>query len=152
MKQNQNEELKAVTIPTKYVFLDVVDFSRERSVEAQTYIVGALNKIVLLSLAQHNINESQRLLLPTGDGICIALLNIVEPFDIHIQLALTILKLVDKFQGYELEEMDQKNADYVKVTHVYDDEETLKLIKMREFKVRIGIEANLDNKILDING
>lgn len=37
---------EAVTIPAKYVFLDVVDFSRGRSVEAQSDIVQALNQLV----------------------------------------------------------------------------------------------------------
>ncbi len=99
VKQEDSHEDEAVTIPAKYVFLDVVDFSRDRSVEAQSYIVQALNKIVLISLRKNSIPDEKRLLLPTGDGICIALLNITEPYDIHIQLALSIVKYIDRFQG-----------------------------------------------------
>lgn len=77
MKLRDTPEAK--TIPVKYVFLDVVDFSKDLSVEAMSHIVEALNKITLISLNKPGILKETRLLLPTGDGICIALLNIVEP-------------------------------------------------------------------------
>src|SRR5215210_4827268 len=83
---------EARTIPAKHVFLDVVGFTRNRSVEAQTEIVGYLNSFVANCLEQYHIPEDKRILLPTGDGLCIAIMNIEDPYDIHIQLALSILK------------------------------------------------------------
>lgn len=117
----------AKTIPAKYVFLDVVSFSRDRSVEAQSEIVHTLNDIVKKSLSANNVTPERRILLPTGDGICIALLNIEEPFDIHVQLALGILRLL---QEYNANVEDQS----------------------RRFEIRIGLNANIDNLVTDING
>ena len=119
---------EADTTPAKYVFLDVVGFTNRRSVEAQADIVGILNSIVRSCLTQHGIPDNKRILLPTGDGICIALLNIENPYDIHIQLALSILEILD---GHN-------------TTSDVDD--------MRRFEVRIGISANTDNLVTDING
>lgn len=36
----------ATTVPAKYIFLDIVDFTKDRSVEAQTDIVHILNNII----------------------------------------------------------------------------------------------------------
>jgi hypothetical protein len=145
---------EAITVPAKHIFLDVVDYSRERSVEAQSYIIAFLNKIVLLSLTKNLISEDQRLLLPTGDGICISLLNVVTPYDIHIKLALSIIKYIRHFEGHDVDEINEKSADKEVVTfvHVRNDEEYLSRIRMREFEVRIGIDANIDNVVTDING
>ncbi len=49
-----------VTVDAKYVFLDIVGFTRNRSVEAQSDIVGYLNGIVNDSLASSQIPESDR--------------------------------------------------------------------------------------------
>ena len=142
-------------VPAKYVFLDVVDFSYNRSVEAQSYIVQALNRIVLLSLRKNSIPVEKRILLPTGDGICIALLNITEPYDIHIQLALSIVKYINRFQGSSLKDITDRNADQPPAEPVYVAGNPNNLgdlqIMMRYFQVRIGIEANIDNLIKDIN-
>lgn len=145
---------EALTIPAKHIFLDVVDYSHERSVEAQSYIVAFLNRIVLLSLKKNGIQDKDRLLLPTGDGICISLLNVISPYDIHLRLALSVLKYLDRFQGLSIEQITEENADAEKATRVLidDSEEYLSRIRMREFKVRIGIDANLDNLVTDING
>lgn len=118
---------EAKTIPAKYVFLDIVKFSDGRSVEAQTDIVHSLNDIVKRSLASNNVHESRRILLPTGDGICVALLNIEEPYDVHMLIALDILR--------NLEEHNRNIED-----------------EMRRFRVRIGLNANTDNLVTDING
>lgn len=115
-------------MPAKHIFLDVVGFTRARSVEAQTDIVGYLNSLVSGCLEQHDIPEDQRILLPTGDGLCIALLNIEDPYDIHIQIALDIL-----------ERLHQHNGDR-------------NLEESRKFMIRIGINANTDNLVTDING
>ncbi len=120
--------IEARTTPAKHIFLDVVGFTRARSVEAQTDIVGYLNSIVSGCLGQHDIPVDQRILLPTGDGLCIVLLNIEDPYDIHIQLALSIL-----------DKLHQHNADR-------------NLDESRKFMIRIGINANTDNLVTDING
>lgn len=65
--------------------------------------------------------------VPTGDGICVALLNVGDPCDTQMQIALAILA--------GLHEHNAQTAD-----------EQLK------FEVRIGINANRDNVIVDING
>ncbi len=75
---------EAKTIPAKYIFLDVVGFSRGRSVEAQTDIVNSLNDLVRDVITKNNVAKERVIYLPTGDGICIALLNIEEPFDVHL--------------------------------------------------------------------
>jgi len=118
-------------IPTnvagKYIFLDIVNYTYRRTIEAQTDIIDVLNKVVMESLQFFKIDEKNRILIPTGDGICIALLDINHPFDIHIKLALKILELLNQYNRY------QKNG-------------------MRKFQVRIGINENIDNLIIDING
>ncbi len=88
---------EATTSPAKYVFLDVVSFTRNRSVEAQSDIVEALNGIVTHSIDELEIPRESLILIPTGDGICIALLNVETPYDIHIRLALKILAYVNEF-------------------------------------------------------
>lgn len=114
-------------IPAKYIFLDVVGFTHNRSVEAQSDIVNALNKIVRDSVSEHNITKGRVIYIPTGDGICIALLNVENPFDIHIKIALGIIERVQKHNATTESEV-------------------------RKFQVRIGINANTDNLVTDING
>ncbi|MDQ5836111.1 MAG: adenylate/guanylate cyclase domain-containing protein [Acidobacteriota bacterium] len=120
-------------IPVKYVFLDVVGFTHDRSVETQSDIVRALNEIVKASVDESSIPDNNKIFIPTGDGICIALLNIdclekIEtPYDLHLRIALSILRRLDEYN----------NAD--------KDEEL-------KFKIRIGINENVDNVVIDING
>lgn len=114
-------------IPAKYIFLDVVGFTQNRSVEAQTDIVAALNMIVRNSVSAHNIQDDRIIYIPTGDGICIALLNVERPYDVHMQIALSVLARI------------QKHNDATKD-------------QARKFQVRIGINANTDNLVTDING
>lgn len=116
------------TTPAKYIFLDVVGFTNNRSVEAQADIVGYLNSLVSERLRQRRVPEDKRILLPTGDGICIALLNIEDPYDIHVQIGLDILAALHKHNSNT--ELDES----------------------RKFEVRIGISANTDNLVTDING
>lgn len=118
---------EAQTIPAKYIFLDVVSFTHNRSVEAQTDIVHSLNAIVDTSVTELEIDRESLIFLPTGDGLCIVLLNIEKPFDIHIQIALKIIQ--------QVQELNDVTAD-----------------DMRKFQVRIGINANIDNVVTDING
>jgi hypothetical protein len=65
--------------------------------------------------------------LPTGDGICVALVNVETPYDIHLQLALSVLE--------QLEAYNSQTTD-----------------TMRKFQIRLGINANIDNLVVDING
>ena len=124
---NKHALKEANAIPAKYVFLDIVKFTQNRTIEAQSDIIIALNGIVLQTLKLFNISESKRYLLPTGDGICIALLNIEIPYDIHTQVALTIIQEVHKH--------NERQKD-----------------QLRKFEVRIGLNVNTDNIVTDING
>lgn len=118
---------EATTVHAKYIFLDVVDFTRNRSVEAQADIVYALNKVVESSVTEVALPKENLIFIPTGDGICVVLLNIESPYDAHLLTALSIVKGID-------EHNNKTGSD------------------MRKFKVRIGINSNTDNLITDING
>lgn len=111
----------------KYIFLDVVQFSN-RSAEAQSEIVQQLNEIVRQALSSAKVNQDEDcILLPTGDGMCIAFIGINTPYDAHIQLGLTILSLLRLYN-----EQVQNET--------------------RRFQVRIGINQNTDILVTDING
>jgi class 3 adenylate cyclase len=125
MEINKTSEVK--TIPAKYIFLDVVGFTHNRSVEAQSDIIDALNKLVELSVLEQGIPKDNVIFIPTGDGICIVLLNVETPYDVHMLLALRIIKYVSEF-----------------VDPAADG--------MRYFQIRVDINSNTDNLITDING
>lgn len=118
----------AQIVDAKYVFLDIVGFTRDRDVEAQAECVEKLNTVVKLALDEVvKVAEDDCILLHTGDGMCIVLLGSGSPFDLHMQVALAILaNLEANNQGTEEE--------------------------MLRFEVRIGINENADNLITDING
>lgn len=112
---------------TKYVYLDVVQFSK-RSAEAQSEIVGRLNGIIRQALSKLNDDsENIHILIPTGDGMCIAFINPNLPYDVHLSFALDVLKFLHEYNGA-----------------TYDDS--------RKFQVRVGINQNTDILITDING
>ena len=90
-------------------------------------IISALNKIVLDALHETAIPDDSRILIPSGDGLCIALLNVESPFDVHLRLALTIL------------------AHLATHDEITDD-------ASRKFMLRVGISENTDNLVSDING
>lgn len=113
-------------ISAKYVFIDVVSFTYKRSVEAQSRIVQVLNQLVKDSVRELSIPDEHLLYIPTGDGICIAILKYENPLDVHLQLALHILERLQKYN-------DATKGEAYK------------------FKVRIGINENTDNLITDIN-
>lgn len=113
---------EAVTKLIQYIYLDVVDFTRDRSVEAQSDIVRDLNQAVKAAFAQ----EGEVIFLPSGDGMGIALLDAAD-YDQHLISALAILK------------------------SVADTNDTIK-DPMRKFAVRVGVNQNVDNIITDING
>lgn len=121
-------EHKAQTIEAKHIFIDIVEYTHERCVEAQSDLIEILNKIVKESVKELGIDDSLDIIYSsTGDGMCITLKNIFNPYDIHMQIALLIL---------------EKKAEHNK-------KETR---KMRTFDLRIGINENTDNLIIDING
>ena len=127
---------KAKTALIKYIFLDIVGFTDNRSVEAQSDLIGCLNSLVTEVLEKHDLGAQQDILprgkgrsifIPTGDGICIALMDVGDNYEIHLQVALDILALIDKHNS--------ETSD-----------------KMRKFEVRIGLNENVDNLVTDING
>ncbi len=118
---------EAITKNVKYIFLDIEKYSRVRSVEAQVEIIKILNDIVKESVNEIIGSESDMIYLPTGDGICISLLDPFLPYDSHLKLSLKILEKID---------IHNENIN---------DE-------MRIFSVRIGLNENVDNLVQDING
>lgn len=115
------------TVVGKYVFLDIVNYSYGRSIEAQSDIIGAMNALVKNAVSSCKIDKKSIIFIPTGDGMCIALLDIHDPFDIHMQLALKIMELLHAYNS------SQKDS-------------------ARKFEVRMGVNENTDNLIIDING
>lgn len=116
-----------VDVAAKYVFLDIVGFTRNRPVEAQSDVVSRLNDIVTRVIAEQGVPADKRIFIPTGDGICITLISIESPVDIHLQIALRILEQL---------------ATYNSSTQ--DD--------ARRIHVRIGVDAGEDVLVTDING
>jgi hypothetical protein len=84
----------AQTVSGKYIFLDVVGFTHGRSVEAQSEIVGVLNSVVHAAIRR--VDRKHVILLPTGDGICICLINVDTPYDVHLRVSLDILERISK--------------------------------------------------------
>lgn len=115
-------------ISAKYICLDIVGYTYNRPVEAQLDIRDELDEIVKTSIAENLPEDKEKLMyLPTGDGMCIALLNIYDPVDIHLLVALNILKGVSEYNSKTRDE------------------------ELR-FEVRIGIDARTDHIVTDING
>jgi len=110
----------------KYVYLDIVSYSSDRSVEAQTEIIDTLNALVKTCVKRQKEN-CEVIFIPTGDGICIAFIDRLAPYDIHIQFSLALLA--------DLANYNQSCQDH-----------------MRRFEIRIGLNENVDNLITDING
>lgn len=64
------------TVLVQYVFLDVIEFTREdRTVEDMVSIIGTMNQVVRLALNEQGLDVDDVILLPTGDGMCIAIMN-----------------------------------------------------------------------------
>lgn len=117
------QKLPTVTMHARYVFLDIVGFTHKRSVEAQAALVNAINQIVKNALAASGVRKL--IVLPTGDGMCVAIES-PEEMDIHIRVALKILS--------ELESYNQNQVDVA-----------------RQFKLRVGVNENDDNIVIDFN-
>ena len=117
----------AETRHVRYVFLDVVGFTQKRSVEAQTDIVAALNGIVRDAADGLGLVGDSIIFLPTGDGLCAAVVAPHDPYDVHVLLAMGVLERVSKHNANESD-------------------------AMRRFQVRVGVNENVDNVLIDING
>jgi hypothetical protein len=123
----------ADTCNIRYIFLDTVKFTQGRAAEAQSDIITNLNRIVKQVLANNNLlsttadKDGKCILIPTGDGVCIAITDITQPYDIHLKVATEILQQV--YQHNE-ETEDPK----------------------RQFQIRIGLNENEDCFVTDING
>lgn len=115
------------TKQVKYIFLDIIGYSNNRSVEAQVKIIGILNEVVSQSLKSCKLKKKDFILLPTGDGLCICIINSNLQYDVHIIIALDILKSLQEYNNAISKEMEK-------------------------FEIRIGINQNLDNLVIDING
>lgn len=117
---------KRIPISAKYICLDIVGYTRNRSVNAQLFVRETLDDVVNISVPESAVPNDHRMFLPTGDGMCIALINFhdsVLPF----KIALNILEAIKKH-----------NSDT-------DKEE-------RQFDVRIGLHyAHTDHIVTDIN-
>ncbi len=121
----------------KYVFCDVVGYSRNRTAEAQIDIIDRLNEAVTRAVNAW-VSEQIRtgvfeplqtlevIYIPTGDGICVAIVDREASYDAHIRIALGLLYMVDKVNAQEPDES-------------------------RKFSIRIGLAENDDNMITDIN-
>ncbi len=114
-------------VSAKYVCIDIVGYTRDRSVDAQLYVRGALDEIVRLSITENSIPESNLMYFTTGDGMCVALLNIPDPKDIHLKLALSMLKGTSEHNS----RMEAKEC---------------------QIKLRIGIHDYTDHIITAIHG
>jgi len=111
----------------RYIYIDIVDFSVKRTIEAQSEILSALNRIVGQSISEHIVVSDQILFLPTGDGICVCLIDLIHPFDLDISIAISVLERVALFNRNQVD-------------------------SARRFELRIGVNENQDNLITDIKG
>ena len=117
----------AETVNAKYVFLDVVDYSRGRTIEAQSHIIETLNEVIREAITASGAPAEKVLLLPTGDGVGIVLIDYQKPYDVDVLVALDILK--------RLGDRNAQQSD-----------------RQRRFLVRIGVNENIDNLVTDVNG
>ena len=55
-----------LTAPVKYVFLDIVGYTENRSVEAQSSIIDVLDECVRAEIGKTSVGQEQIVFLPTG--------------------------------------------------------------------------------------
>lgn len=115
------------TILVRYIYVDIVGFTLERSVESQVRIMEALNRSVRQSVATLEIDHGEIIYLPTGDGVCICLLDRSAPLDCDIRIAIMLLETVHSLWLAETE-------------------------KECRFAIRVGLNENHDNIVMDIGG
>jgi len=111
----------------RYIFIDIVGFTLGRSVEAQVRILEMLNRSVRQSVAVFEMDSSKLIYLPTGDGVCICLVDPEAPLDFDIKIAIMMLETVHALWLAETEEECR-------------------------FAIRIGLNENHDNIVTDIGG
>ncbi|HEV2805645.1 MAG TPA: lysozyme inhibitor LprI family protein [Chthoniobacterales bacterium] len=116
----------------KYVFIDIVKFSANRSVEAQNDIVRDLNEACVDSF-ETLIPGGDVIYVPTGDGICTAILDIRAQHDTHVRFALDLLRRLTVRNEHLAQTATSGNY-------------------MRQFEIRVGITENVDSVVKDING
>ncbi len=87
-----------------YIFLDIVDFTKNRSIQSQQVIINVLNNIIKNAVKENNIEDNSVIFIPTGDGVCIAILDMVSAIDIHIKIALEILKNIEIHNTSQIED------------------------------------------------
>jgi len=107
------------------VFLDVVAYTK-RTIETQCDIIRVLNGVVKSTINRYKIEDDAVIYIPTGDGICIALLNATLLYDIHVIIALDILRRIWAY--------NESKSDNI-----------------GKFEVRIGINQSDDSLLQDIN-
>ena len=81
----------AATALVKYTFIDVVEYTKNRSVEAQSDVIAMLNALVARVFEELKIPKEERIMLPTGDGLCVAFLN-YNFFDINMIFSFKLLE------------------------------------------------------------
>ena len=118
---------EAHSISAEHIFLDIVNYSTGRSVEAQTDMISVLNRPVRETVREFNIPEDQLVYLPTGDGLCVVIWSVDVPYDLHARIPCALLA---RLHAYNMSSTDE----------------------MRKFKIRIGLNMNSDNLVTDING
>ncbi len=111
----------------RYVYTDIVGFTKDRAAEAQADVIGHLGSAVRGALDNCSVRLRQRILLPTGDGICIALTDATLSYDIHMRVALSLVHLV---RDHNVTAEDPQ----------------------RRFELRVGLNQNADNIVRDVNG
>ncbi len=111
----------------KYLYLDIVGFTRpERTIDHQAMIFRELNEIIIRAI--RNIPFGRRILLPTGDGVCVALMEWEgQAPDVDLALAGDILGRIDEHNG--------RTGD-----------------EPARFSVRAGLNEDEDDIVVDING
>lgn len=115
------------TVLVRYIYVDIVGFTLGRSVESQVRIMEALNRSVRQSVAAFDINPGNVIYLPTGDGVCICLIDQAAPLDCDIRIAIMLLETV---YSLWLAETEQECR----------------------FAIRVGLNENHDNIVMDIGG
>jgi hypothetical protein len=64
-----------LTANCMHVFIDIVGYSKNRTVESQVTVINALNDLVVNVVGTLQVPRRKVVFLPTGDGMCITLLN-----------------------------------------------------------------------------
>jgi class 3 adenylate cyclase len=111
----------------RYIYVDIVKFTLDRSVEAQVAIMESLSRCVRQALAAFELEGDRVVYLPTGDGVCVCLIDQREPYDLDIRFAVMLLERVYALSQAEVDEESR-------------------------FAIRVGLNENQDNVVVDIGG